>query len=955
MLQRGDRPVYESGRWEIDLSRHELRADGVAVPLGGRAFEIIAELVQSAGELVTKDQLMGRVWPGTIVEESALHVHISAVRKALGPDRAMLRNVFGRGYRLVGNWTIRSESVSADPAGPERLPSPASPAAFSTNFPMGTPDLVGRQAAAQHVQDLLSAYRTVTLTGPGGIGKTALALKTARSLFPTFDGDGFIVELASLSEASLVVSAVAGVLALNLGGNGISSEAIARAIGTKKLLLILDNCEHVIDAAAEFVETIIRMCPQTSLLATSREALRIDGEHSYCVTPLDVPLQDQEEASSVLGCSSVQLFIARTSALRSDFSPNGDNLPVIAGICRRLDGIPLAIEFAAARAAVLGVQEIASRLDDRFRLLIAGRRTALPRHRTLRATLDWSYELLPEPERCLLRRLGIFPAGFTLEAATAIMSDTGTAVPAVVEGIANLVSKSLVMLDGSVAAPRWRMLETIRAYALEKLADSGEAEQIAWRHAQFFRDLFAPAAGLQPSAQDLAGYAREIDNVRTALNWAFSDRGQATTGIMLTAAYVPVWLQMLLMVECNERVERALESLAVDQTLDAHCKAELNITLGFALLNTKGLADRTRTVLADALEQADRLDDTALRMRALWANWSVQFNIGDYRKALSAASRLVDVADQAADHSALLVGHRILGSALHFLGDQPEAERHLNRALEDQAVPQLARQMWYLLDQRIVALAMLARVLCIRGRIDQARRIAQTSLGEAEQADDRLGICYALRNAVIPVRLMLGDYPSAEKSMTKLEDVVRRNGMAFWLSWSQCLQGQLLIKRGEFSVGSSVLASALDSRMTAGWMMRSPEFLGTLSEGMAGTGKLAEAEATIDKAIAQSKRGEECWILPELLRLKGEMLLQQNVSGSASAADGIFAQAAELACEQGALFWELRIAVSWARLKVKQKERNEARQSLASIYGRFTEGLDTGDLELARALLDSLR
>jgi predicted ATPase/DNA-binding winged helix-turn-helix (wHTH) protein len=481
---RDSRPVYESGRWEIDLAQRELRADGVAIPLGDRAFEIIAELVQSAGKLVTKDELMGRVWPGASVEESALHVHISAMRKALGPDRAMLRNVFGRGYLLLGNWTIRPESMSADPAGPKRLPSPASPAAFSTNFPMGTPDLIDRQAAAQNVQDLLSAYRAVTLTGPAGIGKTALALKTARSLFPTFEGDGFIVELASLSDASRVPSAVAGVLALNLGDDGISSEAVALAIGTKKLLLVVDNCEHVIGAAAKFVETIIRMCPHTSILATSREVLRIDGERAFCVTPLDVPPQDQDEASSILGYGSVQLFVARTSALRSDFSVNGDNLPVIAGICRRLDGVPLAIEFAATRAAVLGVQEIAARLDDRFRLLTAGRRTALPRHQTLRATLDWSYELLPEPERCLLHRLGIFPAGFTLEAATAIMSDTGTTAPAVVEGIANLVSKSLVVLDESVA-PRWRMLETIRAYALEKLADSGEAEQIARRHAEF--------------------------------------------------------------------------------------------------------------------------------------------------------------------------------------------------------------------------------------------------------------------------------------------------------------------------------------------------------------------------------------------------------------------------------------------------------------------------------------
>jgi non-specific serine/threonine protein kinase len=482
--------VYEFGEWEVDLARRELRASGVPIPLGGRAFQIFAVLVQSAGELVTKDELMARVWPGAIVEENKLQVHISAVRRALGTDRGALRTSFGRGYRLVGDWTVRKESTLADgiafgPMGMRTRP-------FLTNVPAASSELVGRTAAMKHLQAFLSVSRMITLTGPGGIGKTVLAMEVTRSLFSAFDGDCWLVDLVLLSDPGLVPSAVAGVLGLNLPGEEISPESLAPAIGGRRLLLVLDNCEHVIDAAAQLAETIVRMCPHAYVLATSREVLRIEGEHVYRVPPLDVPAQNDEEPSSILGHSAVQLFIDRTRALDSTLSLHGRNLPAIAAICRRLDGIPLAIEFAAARAAMLGPEVVLSRLDERFGLLTGGRRTALPRHQTLRAALDWSYELLPESERCLLRRLGIFAAGFTLEEANAVMGNECRGTSVTLEQIANLVAKSLVTVDGSAPTGRWRLLETIRAYALEILAECSETEQIERRCAEFLRDPVWP-------------------------------------------------------------------------------------------------------------------------------------------------------------------------------------------------------------------------------------------------------------------------------------------------------------------------------------------------------------------------------------------------------------------------------------------------------------------------------
>src|SRR6202051_5039671 len=263
---QGRQLVHALGEWEVDLARRERRARGVPVPIGGRAFDIMEVLVQSAGELVTKDDLSARVWPGAIIEENALQVHISAIRKALGPDREMLKTASGRGYRLLGAWTSRQECTSSvDSVDLEPMPSPAGP--FQTNLPAATSELVGRTNAVQQLRGLLSAYRVVTLTGPGGIGKTRLAFEVARGLFPSFQGDRFLVELVSLSDPGLVPSAVAGGLSLKLGGDEISAECVARAIGAQRLLLVLDNCEHVIDAAAGLAETIVRMCPRTTILA----------------------------------------------------------------------------------------------------------------------------------------------------------------------------------------------------------------------------------------------------------------------------------------------------------------------------------------------------------------------------------------------------------------------------------------------------------------------------------------------------------------------------------------------------------------------------------------------------------------------------------------------------------------------------------------------------------------
>lgn len=956
-MGQSERDVSDTSEWVVDVAARELRADGVAIPIGSRAFEIVETLARADGSFVSKDDLMRRAWPGaTVVEDATIRVHISAIRKALGVGRTMLQTAPGRGYRLLGNWTIRRDRPLAKPELFERTGTAQN--SFQTNVPVAASALVGREIAVQQLRDFVSAYRAVTLTGPGGIGKTVLASELARRVFPTIESDVFFVELVSLSDPQLVPSTVASVLDLKVGGAEISPASVARAIGSKTLLLVLDNCEHVVVAVAQFAEIILRLCPRTTIVATSREMLRIEGEFVYHVAPLEVPAQHHEASGDVLGRSAVQLFIERMGSLRADFLTHIESLSAVAAIVRRLDGIPLAIEFAAARAATLGIEEVSGRLDDRFALLTGGRRTALPRHQTLRAALDWSYQLLSETERRLLRRVAVFPAGFTLRAATAIMSDISDSASAVMDVISNLVEKSLVTLDGSAPAGRWRLLETIRAYGLEKL---GSGEEAAWAfrtHAEFFRDLAvltAPVSRSDPTWSGLELCLREIDNVRAALDWSFSTAGDTSIGVALTAAYVPVWLHCALLVECRERTERALDSLQADTKLSEQLVLQLYMGFGSTAVFTVRPVEKTKTALTTVFNMAGRLNDLDAQLWANWCLWMLNYYTGDIRAAYPFAERLPAIASSINEPFALAIADRLMGNTLHHEGDQRGAQRYLQRVIERCITPAARRNSFYTqMDQRVFAHAMLARALLLQGFLHQATEQANKSLEEAVATDYELAICQALRIAVCPVALMAGDLVAAEQGIAKLAGIANSFNAPFWKSAARCLEGKLLIEQGNFAAGVTLLRSELDVSERTGWTNWYPEYLGVLAEGFAGLRRFPEALATVNQALDKADRGGERYHLAELLRLKGEIFLAESDQGRGVAIEECFHAAIEVAREQGALLLELRAALSLARWRMRQDRPEDAGKILAPVYGRFIEGFDAADLRAAKAFLATL-
>ncbi len=950
--EQGQRPVYASAGWEIDLARRELRSSGVPVPLGGRAFEIVAELVQSGGELVSKTDLAERVWPRTFVEEGALRVHIAAIRKALGPDRDMLSTAVGRGYRLLGTWQVRRDSTPAAQAAVEPMQARVDP--VLTNLPVARFDLIGRASAIPYLRDLLSAYRVVTLTGPGGIGKTALALEVARSVFPDLQDGSLLVELASLSNPDLVPSALASVLGLKLDGEEISAESVARAIGAREFLLVLDNCEHVVDAVANLTEAIVGRCPHTTVLATSREVLRVHGEHVFRVPPLTVPPETGVEPNGTLDHAAVELFIARAGALGSDFNRNEENFSAIASICRRLDGIPLAIEFAAAHAVMMGPPEIAALLDDRFKFLTTGRRTALPRHQTLRATLDWSYDLLPETEARVLRHLAVFAGDFLLDAAIAVAG----AAASVTDHLANLVAKSLVVADVRGQTPHYRLLDTTRVYALEKLRSGGEYREAARRHAEYYRDFFAQAEAeseSKPQADWLAVYGRHIDNVRASLNWAFAPDGDPQIGVALTATAVPLWVQLSLLGECRERAAMALASLGNGSAATARLRMQLSAALGWSLMYGVGRAREAGPAWATTLELADQLDDREYRLRALWGLCIDQFNNGEIRKALEFAHRFVEGAANSTDPIDSMMADRLLATALHYLGDQKSARHHIERVLVHLAdltlKPRIVR---FRFDLRVSTHYFQARILWLQGFADQALRAVERNIEEGRASGHALTFCSVLGQAACPIAFLAGDLDAAERYCTALLHHTERHPIRLWNLWARCFKGIVMVKRGDIAAGLEVLRSELGRAGEARFL---PRFLlphGELAACLGEAGEVAQGLATVDEALMRCEARDERWYVAELLRIKGELLLRETEHRSISAAEQCFGEALELARRQGALFWELRSALSLARLRIGQDRRGDARAVLAPAYAKFAEGFEIADLRNAGAMLEQL-
>jgi len=936
--------VIAFGPFRLHPARHLLLKGARPVPIGSRALEILITLVDRAGELVTKDRLVTQAWPHSIVEESSLRAQIAALRKVLHDNSEKSRYIVavpGRGYRFVAatsrtEWSLSSRPVSAR----------------KNQLPVGIASVIGRAEAIRVVSGRLKRCRFVTVVGHGGVGKTTVAVATAAEISGLYR-DGVCFLDTTLVDPGLLPSAIASALRASIISDSML-EDLAAHLQQKQLLIVLDNCERIADAAAKATERILQCAPDVHILATSREPLRAEGESVYRLPPLDTPpTAPGLSAAEALAFPSVQLFVERAAARIEGFTLCDADAPIVGDICRQLDGIALAIELAAGRVDAFGLRGIAERLDDRFRLLKGGRRTALPRHQTLAATLDWSYDVLPESEKVILSRLAVFAGGFTFDSAVALSPGTDTYSADIVDGLANLVSRSLVAADVNRLPPRYRLLETTRAYARARLIESGEWSAVSLAHASHYRLVFERALDeweLRDPVEWLADYVSETDNLRAALNWAFSASGDPALGIALTVAAIPLWFQLSATDECRESVQRALSRVETADAYDARARQimQLYAALGLSRAFTIGLAPQAAAAWNKVLHLAQQLGDVEFQREAYWGLWLCQIGDGDFRAALATARTFGELAVAPQD---VIMGHRLVGVPLHCLGEHGAARVHIEQGLHAVTQVKSSAGTRFRFGQPMAARVILAQMLWLQGLPDQAMHAARCSLEETGVTEHAISLCDALAQAMCPIALLVGDYEMAEHSIASLLDHTQRHALGTWSVLGRCWKATLHIKRGDWDVGVPMLIHSLAELREVRFAFYRTQFMGTLAAGMSATGEVSRGLTMIDQALERCAAKEELWCMAELLRLKGTILV-----GSASlvAAEDQFRQSLDWARRQGALAWELRAATSLGELQRLQGRIPEARMSIAEVYDRFTEGFATADLRSARTLIDEL-
>jgi predicted ATPase/DNA-binding winged helix-turn-helix (wHTH) protein len=939
------------GPFRLFPARQLLLDGDTPVHLGSRACEILIALVERAGQLLSNQELMRRVWPNTFVEDGNLRVHVAALRRALRDGHAgnrYITNIPGRGYCFVAPVSVAEEPEEeiAVPRVVER----------QRDMPVPLAHVVGRSDAVPALAAQLKLHRFVTILGPGGIGKTTVAVAVANGLLDSFRDGVRFVDLAPLTDPLLVPSALAAQLGVGIRSDKPLASLIA-FLKEKELLVVLDSCEHVIEAAAILAEEIFRGTKAVHILATSREALRVEGERVHRLPPLNFPASTQGlKAADALDFPSIQLFVERAAASLGAFDLTDAEAPLVADICRRLDGIALAIEIAASRVDVFGVAGLAARLNDRFQLLMQGRRTALPRHRTLGATLDWSYSLLPESERLVLRRLAVFAGTFTMESASAILASDQTSSTAVVDAIADLVAKSLVSagVEGPVAL--YRLLDTTRAYMLEKLEESGEYGRLAQRHAEHYGALLEQAQAdweSRPATEWRERYRHLIDNVRAALDWSFSPAGEAATGVALAVATVPLWFALSLTSECAERIDRALASQPESRNADLDMR--LYAARAWSLMQTKGFVAETEAAWTRVRDISERQGNIDYRLRALWGLWASLQNRGELHSALTLAERFSELAAQRANATDISVGDRMIGYTLHLMGDQTRARQHIERMLSRYEVPVIgAHIIRYVFDQRATAQCFLARILWLQGFPDQAVRSVNGIVDGAEAGNDVLSLCQVLVQAACPVAFFVGDLAAARRYVTLLLEHSERQALVFWQAYGRCFQGLLSIKSDDLIGGLAVLGAALERLRDIQFGVYYGVFLGEFADALGRVGRAKEGLAAIDEALARAERNDELWYLAELLRIKGELLLRQGGPDGPRDAEAFFLKSLDWARRQQTPAWELRTSMSLGNLRQIQNRPDDARNLVRSSYARFKEGFETADLQVARQLLEKL-
>jgi predicted ATPase/DNA-binding winged helix-turn-helix (wHTH) protein len=965
MLSPRDRITF--GPFALSPGERLLTMDDAPVEIGGRSLDLLIVLTEQPGRVWSKRDLLRRVWNDVVVEDGSLRFHMAGLRKLLGDGRDGARYIatqVGVGYAFVA----KVERQGAERPGSERQGSGQTPPAAPLlsipmlaeapttaplNLPPRMPLLIGREHDIQLLGERVIDTPLFTIVGPGGVGKTSLGTEMGHVLADAFGGHVAFVDFSLLENAALVPGMIAGAMGVVVQND----DPLAVILGHMRehpVLLLLDNCEHLIEQVAHLVERLIEAAPHARILATSREPLRVRGEHIHRLNALACP--EEETALSmqeILSYPAVQLFRDRACAADTALTIDEDAARLIAGICRRLDGMALPIELAAVRVATHGIHATAQELGERFSLGWAGRRTALPRQQTLQAMLDWSYGLLSDVERVVLERLSVFVGPFSIDAALAVAADTEWGSEAVVSALFALTSKSLIAPNRCPDGSIYRLLEMTRAYAREKLRLRGAEDfnQAAARHAGFFlAELMVASSDDENLMQDTRPLRLQLGNICSALEWCFGPEGDRDLGVRLAAASTAVFLNLSHLGECQDWCARALDEMTEARHGSA-IELELQGALGIALMFTRGNSRAAGQALARALEVATALDDRWNQLRMLGRLHIYHERIGEYAIAMELAGRAVKVAERIDDPEAIGIAYSLSGISQHLAGNQRRAREELEISLANGPVSSRNRTIHYGFDHRNRSGIALARTLWLSGHAAQAASLARQTVSLASRLDHPVTHCIALIWS-LTLHVWMEDFAAAQQALDAFTECAQVNALGPYRVAAAGFRGEIAIRGGKCGAALTAVEDSLARLRAARYELLTTPFSITLAHGLLLENRRQEAQDVIASAILRCEAIGEGLALSELMLVKAGIM--QAEQDDPEAAINLLRQALAIALRQGARAFAVKAAIALATRLEAQGRRGEAIHGLTMVMQDAGPVASTPDLRAARQLLARL-